>query len=68
MDSFWVEDNLFMHPHTKIGFVEADLDVTRLTAAKYLEALAAAGFLKKMSARRSNYYVNTALLEIIQRA
>lgn len=61
-------NNLFTHPYTKIAFVEADLDVSRLTATKYLDALTAGGFLQKMSAGRSNYYVNTALLEIIERA
>jgi hypothetical protein len=33
-------NNLFMHPYTKIEFVERDLKVSRLTATKYLDALA----------------------------
>lgn len=60
-------NNLFMHPYTKIEFVERDLKVSRLTATKYLDALAQAGFLKKMKVGRSNYYVNLALNEILIR-
>ncbi|HKQ85043.1 MAG TPA: Fic family protein, partial [Steroidobacteraceae bacterium] len=40
-------NNLFMHPYTKIEFVENDLKVSRLTATKYLDALTADGFLQK---------------------
>ena len=29
-------NNLFTHPYTKISFVEADLDVSRLTATRYI--------------------------------
>jgi Fic family protein len=61
-------NNLFMHPYTKIAFVEADLAVSRLTATKYLDALAGAGFVRKARAGRANYYANTALVDIIQRA
>lgn len=60
-------NNLFMHPFTKIEFVERDLKVSRLTATKYLDALAQAGFVKKMKVGRSNYYVNLALNEILIR-
>lgn len=34
-------NNLFSHPYTKIEFVQRDLDVSRLTATKYLDALVA---------------------------
>ncbi len=52
--------SLFMHPYTKIEFIERDLQVTRLTATKYLEALTEGGFLQKQKAGRSNYYINLA--------
>jgi len=55
-------NNLFRHPYTRIEFVMTDLDVTRQTAAKILDELAAAGFVQKHQAGRSNYYVNTALV------
>ncbi|HUQ47256.1 MAG TPA: Fic family protein [Gemmatimonadaceae bacterium] len=58
-------NNLFMHPYTKIQFLERDLGVTRLTATKYLDELAEGGFLRKEKIGRANYYMNVALLEIL---
>lgn len=58
-------NNLFMHPYTKIDFVQRDLQVSRLTATKYLEALVEGGFVNKQKMGRSNYYVNTALNGIL---
>ncbi len=58
-------NNLFMHPYTKIEFVEGDLGVSRLTATKYLDALDAGGFVQKQKIGRSNYYVNLALNRIL---
>ena len=58
-------NNLFMHPYTKIEFIERDLGVSRLTASKYLDALAAGGFVQKNKMGRSNYYVNLALNRIL---
>jgi Fic family protein len=60
-------NNLFMHPYTKIEFVQRDLQVSRLTATKYLDALAAGGFVQKQKLGRNNYYVNLALSGILQR-
>jgi Fic family protein len=54
-------NNLFMHPYTKIEFVERDLGVSRITATKYLDTLDAGGFVKKQKMGRSNYYINLAL-------
>ncbi len=58
-------NNLFMHPYTKIEFVERDLGVSRLTATKYLDTLDAGGFVKKQRIGRSNYYINVALNGIL---
>jgi Fic family protein len=58
-------NNLFTHPYTKIEFIMRDLDVSRLTAAKYLEALSQDGVLRKKKVGRSNYYVNIALNAIL---
>lgn len=58
-------NNLFTHPYTKIEFVQADLGVSRLTATKYLDALAAAGFVKKLRVGRSNYFINIALQRVL---
>ena len=58
-------NNLFTHPYTKIEFVQRDLQVSRITATKYLEALTAGGFLKKQKMGRGNYYINIALNSIL---
>ena len=59
-------NNLFTHPYTRIDFVQRDLQVSRLTATKYLEALTAGGFLRKQKIGRGNYYVNLALTAVLQ--
>lgn len=58
-------NNLFLHPYTRIDFLRADLSVSRLTAAKYLDALVADGILEKRKVGRTNYYVNTRLFAIL---
>lgn len=59
-------NSLFMHPYTKIEFIERDLHVSRITASKYLESLAEGGFVQKKKVGRHNYYVNLALNQILQ--
>ena len=61
-------NNLFMHPYTKIEHVQRDLQVSRLTAAKYLDTLAEGGFVRKLKVGRSNYYVNVALNAVLTSA
>jgi Fic family protein len=61
-------NNLFTHPYTRIDFVQHDLKVSRLTATKYLDKLAEGGFVVKQRIGRGNYYVNTALSELLQNA
>jgi Fic family protein len=61
-------NNLFQHPYTKIEFAMRDLNVSRITAAKYLDTLAADGFLHKHRLGRSNYYVNAALARVLTQA
>lgn len=58
-------NNLFTHPYTKIEFVQRDLQVSRITATKYLEALTEGGFVQKQKMGRGNYYVNIALNAIL---
>lgn len=57
-------NNLFRHPYTRIEYVMADLSVTRQTAAKYLDQLAAHRFVLKIPSGRNNYYVNTTLVAL----
>lgn len=58
-------NNLFTHPYTKIEFVQRDLQVSRITATKYLEALTEGGFVQKQKMGRGNYYANIALKAIL---
>jgi Fic family protein len=58
-------NNLFRHPYTKIEYLERDLQVSRLTATKYLDQLAQAGFLEKRKIWRSNYYINRPLFDLL---
>jgi Fic family protein len=65
--SFYNHDlinNLFSHPYTKTEFIQSDLNVSRATAQRYLEALSKDGILQKRSMGRTNYYINTRLYEI----
>jgi len=59
-------NNLFTHPYTKIDFIQRDLQVSRMTATKYLEALVEGGFVQKQKIGRGNYYVNVALVAILK--
>lgn len=58
-------NNLFKHPYTKIGFIEKDLSVSRITAANYLNQLANDGLLKKEKLGTGNYYINEKLFKIL---
>ena len=58
-------NNLFSHPYTKIEFLQRDLQVSRMTASRYLDALTSTGFLMKQKIGRGNYYVNLALNQIL---
>lgn len=56
--------NLFRHPYTTIEAVQNDLDVSRLTASKYLSQLTNRGILEKHRFGKYNYYVNRPLVQI----
>jgi len=58
-------NNLFKHPYTKIEFIVSDLNVSRITAANYLNRLADDGILKKEKLGTGNYYVNTQLFDLL---
>lgn len=58
-------NNLFKHPYTKIDFLADDLQVTRKTAAKYLDALVQQQILRKLKLGKDNYYLNTALYQLL---
>lgn len=58
-------NNLFRHPYTKIDFIMQELQITRKTAAKYLEELIATGLLSKHKKGKENYYLNDALFDLL---
>lgn len=60
-------NNLFNHPYTRVEFAQRELGVSRLTATKYLDTLAADGVLEKVRVGRNNYYVNRPLFALLSR-
>ncbi|MDO8812512.1 MAG: Fic family protein [Gallionella sp.] len=59
-------NNLFRHPYTKIDFVMDELQVTRKTAAKYLDEAVRIGLLSKHKLGKDNYYLNDTLYVLLQ--
>ena len=53
-------NNLFRHPYTKVDFVMHELQVSRITATKYLEALVTLGILSKH--RKREFWISNGLL------
>lgn len=58
-------NNLFRYPYTKIEFLEKDLSISRITAAKHLDALSVAGFVEKKKMGRTNFYINQPLFFLL---
>ena len=61
-------NNLFRHPYTKIEFVMQELQKHRNTATRYLEELVRIGLLSKHKIVKENFYLNTALFELLRKA
>lgn len=57
-------NNLFRYPYTRIEYVVKELNVSRPTATKYLDTLAAVGFLGKQRIGWNNYYMNQRLVAL----
>lgn len=58
-------NNIFRHPYTKIDFVMTELNVGRITATRYLDELIRIDLLDKRKIGRENYYINTALYDLL---
>ena len=58
---------IFSYPYTKTAFLEAALKVSRPTAARYLDELAASGVLEKRRLSRENYYINQKLFDLLKK-
>jgi len=58
-------NNLFKHPYTKIEFIQRDLNVSRITAANYLNQLSDDKLLTKKKLGTANYYINDPLFKLL---
>ena len=58
-------NHLFKQPYTKIDFLMTELDISRVTAAAYLNVLTENKLLVKHKIGKSNYYINWQLMEIL---
>ena len=58
-------NNLFSHPYTRISFLQQEIQVSRLTASRYLDKLVDANYLEKRRLGRVNYYVNKPLVMLL---
>ncbi len=58
-------NNLFKNPYTKIEFLEKDLNVSYLTARKYLDLVSKLDLLEKIKVGKTNYYVNNGLIKVL---
>ena len=60
-------NHLFKQPYTRIEFLKQELQVSRVTAASYLNKLAKDGVIYKHKLGKSNYYMNFSLLNALQK-
>lgn len=58
-------NHLFKQPYTKIEFLQNELGVSRITAASYLNQLAHDKVLFKHKLGKTNYYINTQLMDAL---
>lgn len=58
---------LFVHPYTKIEFIEQRLNISRQTASKYLKQLEALGILHSTQLGNSKYFINHRFYELLSR-
>ncbi len=58
-------NNFFKYPYTKIEYLQSDLNISRNTAIRYLEALVKNGLLTKQKKGRDNFYINQPLFNLL---
>ncbi|WFE69103.1 Fic family protein [Thiomicrospira sp. R3] len=58
---------LFVHPYTRIEFIEQRLAVSRQTASKYLKQLEALGILHSTQLGNGKYFINHRFYELLSR-
>jgi len=57
-------NTLFRHPYTRIDYVVTETGIGRQAAARHLDELANAGLLQKEKIGRTNYYINSKLVDL----
>ena len=60
-------DSLFFEVYTRINYIEDRCDVTRQTAATYLNSLVDAGLLEFEKVGRESIYKNTRLINLLSK-
>ncbi len=58
-------NNIFRHPCTRINFVMTELNVSRITATRYLDELTGIRLLDKRKIGRVNYCINVILYDLL---
>ena len=58
---------LFEHPYSKSEYLEKRLNISRITAAKYLKALQEIGILQSRKVCKETLYINTELFELLRK-
>lgn len=58
---------LFEHPYSKSEYLEKRLNISRITAAKYLKALEEIGILNSRKVWKETLYINTELFELLRK-
>jgi len=61
-------DALFVHPYTKIEFLEQRLSVTRQTAAKHLNLLEEIGLLNSTKIGKTKYFINASFYQLLSQS
>ncbi len=56
---------IFSHPYSKVEFVVQGLNVTRLTATRYLNEMTRIGLMSRQKLGRDNYYINISLFNLL---
>ena len=59
-------NNIFLYPYTKVKFLEKNMEVSRVTASRYLDELVKGKILYKGKLGREAYYVNIKLFNLLK--
>lgn len=58
-------NNLFKYPYTKIEYIEKDLEISRNTSIRYLDALVKEELLVKKKIGRTSFFINMPLFNLL---